>query len=300
MNPDALLRTGTNGPRAEQLDPTVWTRVRHGVFYPAGQWKSLHDDAKHSLLVHASVPKWSTDHVISHWSAAALHGLPIIGGWPERVHVSVLGRSRTTQHGLQVHRLSDDLPPSQTRDGIRLTTPVQTVLDLARCTALRSALAAADHALHTEMIGLDDLRQAADAIPAGARGRRMARLVAELADGRAESPLESMSRAVMFEHRLPRPDLQVRLEDGGGIFGRGDFGWPGLVGECDGDMKYGAELSPDDPSARVRAEKRREDRIRRFSDMARWGWLDAFHQSGMLRILAQKNIRPMPTQLWIT
>lgn len=299
MNPDLLLRTDGLRHRADKLDRRDWVRVRRGVYYPAAQWRALYADARHALLVHASVPKWSSEHVVSHWSAAALHGLPTIGGWPARVHVTVIGRSHTTQHGLRVHRVPEELPPTAEVDGIRVTTVLQTVIDLARCTPLRSGLGTADHALHNRLITADALSKAADAVAVGARGRRMARLVAELADARAASALESMSRAVMFGHQLPRPDLQVELRDDLGYFGDGDFGWPGLIGECDGDMKYGAELSKNDPSAAVRAEKWREDRIRRFTDLARWGWNDAFREHPMLRILHAKGIRPLPTQRWI-
>lgn len=298
MNPDLLLRTDGLLHRADKLDRRAWVRVRRGVYYPAAQWRALYADARHALLVQASVPKWSANHLVSHWSAAALHGLPTIGGWPARVHVTVVGRGHTTQHGLRVHRVTGVVPPTQEVAGIRVTTPLQTTIDLARCTPLRSALATADHCLHNRLFDRDSLIRAADALPAGARGRAMARLVAELADALAESPLESMSRAVMFEHRLPRPELQVRLEDAAGFFGHGDFGWPGVVGECDGEMKYGADLNPEDPSAGIRNEKWREDRIRRFSTVARWGWTAAFRELPMLRELADRGIRPMPDQPW--
>lgn len=65
---------------------------------------------------------------------------------------------------------------------------------------------------------------------ATSRDAPIARLVAALADGRSESVLESLSRAVMFEQGFPKPELQVRLVDSDGEFGRGDFGWPGLIG----------------------------------------------------------------------
>lgn len=297
MNPALLQFTGPRTLRAEALDQDAWTQVRHGAFYPASEWEALDAGERHALLVHAGVPKWAEDRLVSHWSAAALHGLPTIGRWPNRVDVMVAGRGRTSQHVQRFHRVKE-LPTPVQINGIRVTDPLRTVVDLARCTSLRSALATADAALRKKMFAIEALRQAVSELPTGVRGKQTALLVAQLADERAESPLESMSRAVMFQARLPRPELQVVVRDGRGFIGRCDFGWDGLVGECDGKMKYGADLT-DDPSAAVWREKQREDRIRRVADLARWCWDDAYAEGPMLRILADKGVRPRPGQQWI-
>ena len=87
-----------------------------------------------------------------------------------------------------------------------------------------------------------------------------------LADGRSESPLESASRGVMIDARLPRPELQQWVTDDDGRSWRVDFLWRGhrVIGEADGWVKY--ETIED-----LRAEKVREDALRRAGwTIVRW------------------------------
>ncbi|HEX2285486.1 MAG TPA: hypothetical protein VHI10_11820, partial [Mycobacterium sp.] len=47
-----------------------------------------------------------------------------------------------------------------------------------------------------------------------------------LADGRAESPMESEARLAMIDGGLPMPELQYKIIDGNGELRRLDFAWP--------------------------------------------------------------------------
>lgn len=298
MDPALIRFTGRLSQRSENLEPNDWVRVRHGAYYPRAAWTGLNPMQKHAVLVHASVPRWQERHVVSHWSAAALWEIPIIGAWPAQAHVTSENPRRRSNRSVVVHRVGD-LPASTSVEGIRVTDPLQTVVDLVRLSDLRSGLTAADHALHSYMFTSDALTATSGSLEPGSRGAATARLVAELADARAESPLESLSRAIMFKARLPRPELQVLLRDVDGEFGRADFGWPGLFGECDGYLKYGSDLTGGDPSRAVFAEKQREDRMRRQRYVARWGWRDAYEETPLVRILRGKGLRPVPKQRWI-
>ncbi|PWF89628.1 hypothetical protein DEJ37_00810 [Kocuria rosea] len=98
----------------------------------------------------------------------------------------------------------------------------RTVLDCASTLPLREAVVTADHALRrgterAELLALLERR-------AGAPGCRRARRVLDLADGRSESPGETLTRLVLLRARLPRPELQVRIRTPRGLY-RGDFGW---------------------------------------------------------------------------
>jgi hypothetical protein len=70
-------------------------------------------------------------------------------------------------------------------------------------------------------------------------GVATARAVAELADGRAESPLESLSRWRLHEAGVEPPVPQVRIWIDT-VEWRVDFLWPecAVVGEADGRGKY--------------------------------------------------------------
>ena len=120
-----------------------------------------------------------------------------------------------------------------------MTTPARTVVDLARCAEFRAGVVAADSALNLKLASKDELRSVLAACPRRC-GIRRATDVVEFADGRAESPLESLARVVFRDCGLPRPELQVWL--GGPIepIGRVDFYWRQFrtIAEVDGAVKY--------------------------------------------------------------
>ncbi len=120
----------------------------------------------------------------------------------------------------------------------------RTIVDLGREQGALSALVTADAALHTGRVDLDTLRRRVGEC-AGWPGVRAARQAITLADGRAESPLETASR-YHLNGRVPIPELQVWIYDLDGAFiGRGDFYWDeGVVGEADGMAKYGQQQDP--------------------------------------------------------
>src|SRR5580765_8572594 len=90
--------------------------------------------AAHRALVVATMRQLSDEAVLSHGSAAVLHGLPTWSDQLERVHVT---RDRVgggkIKHNLHRHGLPLDECDVVRVDGIRLTTLARTVLDLS-CT----------------------------------------------------------------------------------------------------------------------------------------------------------------------
>lgn len=279
-----------------------WHHVRHGAWVAESSWRALGPEQRHAALVHATDHACRTPgrHVFfALEAAAAVWGLPVIGPWPR--HVTVLA-TRPTQRSSRVVRVHVGVPdPGRVVHGVRVTSVVRTVVDLARTRSFESGLAAADHALRHGLVDPDGLRAEAAGVPARVRGRPQALLVAELADARSMSPGESLSRARMFTLRLPRPALQVPVYDTDGLVGVADFGWHGVVGEFDGRRKYAV---PDGADARVAeralwAEKLREDRLRRRCRVARWVWRDAVEDWRLARILGEVGIRPVPRPCWV-
>ena len=69
----------------------------------------------------------------------------------------------------------------------------------------------------------------------GRRGIVNVRELVELADGRAESPMESEARLVFIDGGLPVPELQLEIVDLYGKLWRVDFAWPDckLIAEYD-------------------------------------------------------------------
>jgi len=203
--------------------------------------------------------------VLSHGSAAVLHGLPV---WPDQLTQVHITRNRAgggrRRRYVHVHGLPLDPGDTVSVDGLMVTSLARTVVDLACCNSFARAVAVGDAALRrglTDRVLVDQMERA---------GRRTgvvaARRVAAFIDRRSESPGESESRAVLQEQGVPRPELQYVVHDRhGGFVARTDFGWPELrtLGEFDGRVKYGRALRVGQDLEQVLFdEKVREDALR--------------------------------------
>ncbi len=154
-------------------------------------------------------------------------------------------------------------------DGARTTSVERAIADVAREDGVSSAVVAADAAVRLgalDLNELDEIVRQQRRWPAVARARRALASI----DGRAESPLESLSRLHLLRCGVPAPVLQQEIGDEYGSFvGRVDFYWDefGLVGEADGAAKY------DLPA--VIAEKQRQSRLLELGlVVVRWTWAD--------------------------
>jgi very-short-patch-repair endonuclease len=97
----------------------------------------------------------------------------------------------------------------RTADGHR-TSPVRTLLDVARHAPLAAALIVADSACHADPALLGRLT-AEVAVRRGLPGLQSARAVVALIEPRTESPLETALRILLVLAGLPRPEAQVEI-----------------------------------------------------------------------------------------
>ncbi|MDM7856022.1 type IV toxin-antitoxin system AbiEi family antitoxin domain-containing protein [Cellulomonas alba] len=267
-------------------------RVRPGAFVRTREWEGLAPGEQHVLVVRAAASVMR--HVVfSHDSAAALWGMPLVAP-PAAIHVSRARSGGSSWTGVVRHRGAGDLAVHE-RDGVRVTSAVDTVLDLAASLPFACAVPAADHALRAGLVTADALA-AGVAERAGRRGVARSAAVARFADARSESPGESLSRARMHELGLPAPRLQTEFAERGEVVARVDFWWPEarLVGEFDGRLKYRVDGIADRRSLEERLwqEKVREDRLRRAGlRVARWTWSDAMSPSRLATILSRAGLR---------
>lgn len=254
-----------------------WARLRRGAYLDG----SVPDDVgqRHRLLVHATLPALRRPAVVSHQSAAILHGLPLWGVRLDRVHITrrpPAWNDASTDLVAHVARLRGDEVVEV--DGVPVTSRVRTALDLARSLPHEVAVVALDGALCAKKVAEAQLREHLLDI-AGTPGSRAAARAVAFADGRSESVGESRSRVLLHRLGLPPSDLQFRVTTQDGLFvAQTDFAWEsaGLVGEFDGRVKYGRLLRPgQDPGDAVFEEKVREDAVRDEGlSMVRWIWAD--------------------------
>ena len=283
-------------------------RVRHGYYAESAGWSAAHAEERERALARTATDAARLPLVFSHITAAALHGLPLIDHVPSRAHV--MARQATSGgSNAAVMRHRDRWDGSAVElDGFRVTSLARTVVDVARTCRRTTALACADAALRAvaavpgtgsldlgaaERLRSECRQMLADA--RAARGVRAAREIVELADPRAESPGESISRLHILDLGFDDVRVQVAIRVAGGALFRVDLGFAGVLGEFDGRSKY---LDPARRGGRTAEqvlldEKRREDLIRAATGqrVLRWGATEVATRDRFARFLASHGIR---------
>ncbi|WGX99403.1 hypothetical protein [Nocardioides sp. L-11A] len=136
--------------------------------------------------------------------------------------------------------------------GLRVTTPVRTAWDLGRDRWVDRSLAAVDQMLR---LGAFSPAELAAGLPRfkGMRWVTVLRAVVPLADGRAESPPESVLRLRWIEANVPAPTPQLDVWAQGRFLARLDLGNP--------ELRFGAEYDGDEWHSTP--EQIAHDRVRR-------------------------------------
>ena len=178
-----------------------------GVFSPVVAMDDgyLGDRERHALRSTAAA-LLRPDHVVSAGSAAVLHGLPVLA-LPDAPLLTTRGDDTAgRRYGVHVRtaRVSDEWVTSWF--GTDVSSVARTVVDLARVSRY-DGIMAADAALHESITTRSELARALEC-QAGWPGVRQAREIVALADGDAESPLESLVRLALHDDGFPPPKLQ--------------------------------------------------------------------------------------------
>jgi hypothetical protein len=268
-------------------------RVRRGVYVGADHWEGIDPRQRHLIEIRATVEATRAPSVVSHRSAAAVWGLPVVGARGTAVHLTVTGASGPDTRRTYVRHAVATPPSVRVVDGIPVTSAARTVVDLARTDGFLTAVAAGDAALRRGAVTPDELRAEVVAVGRG-RGVRVARDVVAFVDGGSESAGESLSRVRMREVGVPAPALQHVVRDDQGFVGRVDFWWEavGVVGEFDGRSKYGIDEAVS-ASDQLWEEKLREDRLRALGlSVVRWTWSDAWLGGPMAARLVTAGVGP--------
>ena len=245
-----------------ELRARRWVRLRKGVYIsasdlppPGGRERHLVDGVAVLLCLDAGP-------VLSHGSAARLHGLIVPRAETPEVRVTAVDQWRRGR-GYKVARAalpSDDVVPWL---AFAATSVSRTLVDCARGWSLSDSVIAIDAALQAGKVDRADLQRA---VLAGSHrvGIAGAARALDLADGRAESPLETRGRLALLFAGLPKPELQVEIHDRAGLIGRVDAWYEeaAVAVEMDGRVKYVDPRSGSWSGEVLWKEKRREDRMR--------------------------------------
>lgn len=283
-----LTAMGWSDTRIARASEEEIQRLAHGVYGvrddDAPVWVRDRDRVRATAL--------TCDGVVSHESAAALHGIPFLR--PERRYVHfTIDRTSGGYRRRNLHVHARPLPAEHTmiRDGVCVTTRCRTAVDAAMTGGLERAVVAFDAVRLVPRFGQPEepapvpLAQLEDCIAmlVRCRGAALARRALALSVECSESAGESLSRMQMLSARLPMPRLQVPRILGDELF-YADFDWGAMTGEFDGRGKYGDE--PADVDAAMAEEKRRHEL---FADagieVVRWRWRVLNANDGLRRLL---------------
>ena len=283
-------------------------KVRPGVYADGQTWAATTPESRIVARARALALVSETPPVFSHETAAAAHRLPLFRPRPDAVHVIVSAGRPGAASGTVRHRgeLRDEDVVDV--DGLRCTSLVRTVADVARTGTFEQAVTVADAALRTLCVPrpgvyladrANEFRETAgNTARRSAHGRTRGERALAFADGRAQLPGESISRIRLQELGFRRVQLQVRVSGPGGSHYYADFGLEdaAALGEFDGALKYAdGKLHDGRSTAEVfDREKQREDWIRGKTQLryVRWGWPHIRSSTSLGERLMAFGIRP--------
>jgi hypothetical protein len=206
--------------------------------------------------------------ILAGFSASAMHGAKWID---PALPAAIIDTNRRRAPGAEVweERIDDD--EIGVIDGIRLTTPARTAVDLARRLPLDAAVAAVDALAQATELKMADVELLVDRY-SGRRGMKVARTALALVDGGAQSPKETWLRLLLIRAGFPRPQTQIVVRnEWGWAEAYLDMGWE--------DIKVAAEYDGDQHrSSRVQYVRD----IRRLEMLERRGWI-------VIRVIAEDH-----------
>ena len=191
----------TPGQIKKRISSGRWTVIRRSV-YQLAKPRDRRD------LMRTVLATWP-GAVISHESAAEVHGLPFVERSDHRIVVSHHSRTTHDYVGFVVRRTHDlDGWHVTEIDGVRLTTIARTVVDLAADRSVRHVGAIVDRLVSDEMLEIVEL--AAVLAATGRRGKPGTKTMREVLDARIGpdhpgSVLERRGRQLIAEAGLPAP-----------------------------------------------------------------------------------------------
>lgn len=272
----------TNDRRlARELERGTYVRIAPGSFVRGDEWRNLTPIDRHHARVIEVTDRGRSPLLISHFAAASVWGIDLIGSWPHLVDVTVsrTGGGRTSGEFRRRTTVFRETVATVSWRGHEITTPAQTALDLARVGTFTAGVIALDQARWARRRGgalatLADLEAIAGADPR-TRGRARVRAALEFSTELSDSVRETEGRTLIHRLGFPAPVLQRRFALASGRIADTDYYFEDFdhAAEFDGVGKYldPALLAGRTPEEALIAEKDRGDELRRLvRAFSRW------------------------------
>jgi very-short-patch-repair endonuclease len=183
-------------------------RLHRGVYLVG------HAIAAERALEFAALLACGPQSVVSHRSAARLLGLPSFRNWTAPVEVSVSGYDPGCKPGIKIYRPKRlDARDVRCVDGIRVTAPACTLLDLAVVLPIDDLEVAYADAHARRLLKPDDITAVLDRNRhrRGAGALRSLHAL-ELGGGLSRSEAERQMRTLLRTAKLPEPKVNARVD----------------------------------------------------------------------------------------
>lgn len=219
---DALALGFSRSQIGRRLDSGTWTPLHAGVYRASAAPRTWRGD-----LLGACIAA-GRSAVASHRAAAALWGL---AGGAAIVEITCSRWRRAQRAEIVVHETNKlTVVDRVTIDGIPVTTPERTALDLGAVRSPRTVEIAVDTVLRRELATLGTLQGTIRRLGhQGRNGVGVLRAIVEGIDpsnGRPESEMERRLVQALRELGFPEPVLQYEIRDGARFVARVDAAYP--------------------------------------------------------------------------
>lgn len=195
----------------------VWVAIRRAVYRLPGA-------PPYWMQALWSVYLWAGGDVAV-WGRAAAR-LWKFDGFNDDVLEIASPRAFRPQPGVHIHRLSLAKRDVTRARGLRVTTPLRTLLDLGSAASERRVEYALEDCLRRRLTALPRLRDALEGDLRGRRGVATLRRLVDVRMGAKDSGLEVDTERMLRRSNLPAPSTQYRVFDADGFVRRVDFAWP--------------------------------------------------------------------------
>ena len=279
---DVQAAGGSSSHAYTRVQSGRWEAVTGGVFRIAGaSWT-------YEASVMSTVLSAGPGAVASHLCAARLLGLGFPNAAPE---ITVPRERKLLRPGVRVHRSTDlDRCEIVLIDGIPVTDPPRTLLDLGRYIGPMALRRAIERARRQELVTWSDLvRCLVGHARQGRHGITRLRLVIGMGmadDEVTDTDSELMALSLIREHSLPEPTLHHRVYDGDELIAEVDLAFEPwrLALEIDGGVHL-------DPVVRKRDDARDHELRRRGWTVRRIWWEVPVRQPAQFLRIVRDTLR---------
>lgn len=209
----ALLERGLSDSEIRRArDRGELVSVLPGLYLRADLDESPDPATRHRATLTVVIPYLAGEPVVSHVSAAIVHGLPFCHSEVPPFHVTRPDATKS-RRGAAVRLHKAALDPAEVVDlgGLAVTSAERTVVDCALSMPFDHAVVLADAALRRGLVTRQSLQDQLRLrrVP----GSRQAAAVLAFADPRSRGPGESFSRVLLHRWGFPVPELVVPVTD---------------------------------------------------------------------------------------